>query len=196
MEAVSAVGPALILGGASCLHDDLAKLEELVGGPWSGIVCATNDAGYDYPHPIDHWVTQHPEHLPDWMEKRRLAGYDMDFTVWGGVWRTGRDDRKYTWVDQVLRITRVGSSGMHAVEVALHLGAERIVLCGVPMDFRPHFFNPRQPWNSPSAHWDAWTDAAPEWADRVRSFTGWTAELLGTPDEAWLSTSPALGHVT
>ncbi len=176
---------ALVLGGAACLWDDLAKPGQLVGGPWPGLALAVNDSGYAYERRIDCWVTLHPANLEGWMAKREAAGFSMDFETWGGVWRTGTDDSNSPLVDHVFPVRRVGSSGYHAVEVALHLGAARVVTCGIPMDGQPHFFGTA--WVSAMAHRDAWAASVKEFDGRVRSMSGWTAELLGTPDAEWLN---------
>lgn len=175
----------LVCGGAWNLWDDLAKLEQLVGGVWPGWVGVVNNVGWAYQHPIDAWITLHPSNLPEWRAKREAAGFSMDFDIWGGVWRTGTDDSNSPLVDHVLPVTRVGSSGYHAVEVALHLGCERVVLAGVPMEFGPHFHS-KKPWDSPMFHRPAWEASVEDFDGRVRSMSGWTAELLGTPDAEWL----------
>ncbi len=176
---------SLVLGGAWNLFDDIAKLEGLTGCVWPDMVLAVNDASYAYPHGIDCLVTLHPKNLEGWRAKRAAAGFPMEFETWGGVWRTGTDDSNSPLVNHVLPVTRVGSSGYHAVEVALHLGCERVVLAGVPMEFGPHFHS-KKPWDSPMFHRPAWEESVEDFDDRVRSMSGWTAELLGEPDAEWL----------
>ena len=176
---------ALVLGGGACLWRDLQALSEIMDGRWPHMVVAVNDAGWAYRFPIDHWVTLHGEKYPVWREMRRQLGYPMDYRVWGGTWVTGSDDSKFTWIDEVLPVTRVGSTGLHAVDVALFKGAERIITVGIPMDGSGHFFDPT-PWDSAMAHRDAWIESAEAFSDTVRSMSGWTADLLGSPDRAWI----------
>ena len=178
---------ALVLGGGWCLWRDLQALSEITGFTiWPWLVLAVNDAGWAYRHPIGRWVTLHGEKLPVWKSMREQMGYDMTFTAWGGTWVTGRDDTKLEGIERVHPVTRVGSSGMHAVEIALAEGADRVAVVGVPMDGGGHFFDPK-PWDSALSHRDCWTEAAAEdWGDRVRSLSGWTSELLKTPDRDWL----------
>lgn len=85
----------------------------------------------------------------------------------------------------------VGSSGHFALKVALQdLGFDKAVLCGIPMNAEGrHFFNPR-PWKVAHAYQQAWVDTLPLIKDRVRSMSGWTAELLGKPDAEWLTIEP------
>lgn len=176
---------ALILGGGVCLWKDLDVFEERRPRHAAFDIIAVNDAGWAYRLPLAHWVTLHGENLPVWIALRKQMKYAMGFQTWGGTWRTGRDDSKLEAIDHVLPVTLVGSSGMHAVEVARFLAYDRIVLAGIPMDGSGHFFDPT-PWGSAIAHREAWTAAAAEWGGVVRSISGWTSGLLGTPDRAWL----------
>ena len=178
--------PALILGGASCLRDDLATLEALIGRPWPWTVFAVNDSGWDYSRRIHYWVSLHQPKMPDWMEKRRANGYPMKgIKVWGGSWITKQDDSKLPWVDHVLPVAFHGSSGSHAVEIALHLGHDRVIGAGMPMDMAAHF-NRTGPWVSALFHREGIERAAERWHDRVRFVSGWTAELFGEPTLPWL----------
>jgi len=179
------VSGALVLGGGACLWKDLDIFEQLRPRHASFDIIATNDAGWAYRLPIAHWVTLHPVNLPTWKAMRELRKLDMRFETWGGTWITGQDDSTFEAIDHVLPVTLVGSSGMHAVNVARHLELHPVVLAGIPMDGSGHFFDPT-PWASALAHREAWTAAAAEWGDAVRSMSGWTAELLGTPDRAWI----------
>lgn len=176
---------ALVLGGGSCLWRDLQALSEMLDGRWPYTVLAVNDAGWAYRWPIDHWVTLHGKKLPVWESMRRQLEYPMDYRTWGGTWVTGSDDSTLPQIDQVLPVTRVGSSGLHAVDVALHEGAECVATAGIPMDGSGHFWDPT-PWPSATAHRDAWTESVPDFGGRVRALSGWTADLLGTPDMAFL----------
>lgn len=182
---------ALVLGGACSVWDEVHELEGLAGGSWPGLVIATNDAGASYPGRLHHWVSLHPEKFhpgPEWgdgwVAERGARGHPGGFVTWGGMWRTGRHDGEY--VDRVLPCLAVGSSGFHAVMVALHLGCDRVVMAGIPMDASPHFFDPQKPWDSPLAHRQAWQDWEGLLRGRVKSMRGWTQELLGTPSEGWL----------
>lgn len=158
---------ALVLGGAACLWEDLRAL-----GAWTGLTVATNDAGAFYPGILDIWATLHPEKLFSWTEERARRGGNDDYEVWAwpgsaGVTRAHRP----TW-------SAAGSSGLYAVEVALELGAEQIVLAGVPMDAQPHVTG-GEAWAHADDHRGAWLESASRLRGRVTSLSGWTRELLG-----------------
>jgi hypothetical protein len=163
---------ALVLGGASCIWRDLASL-----GRWApDLVIATNDAGTVYPHRIDAWATLHPEKLVGWRLDRWRNGGNGDYLTWSR--------RNPELVDRILTGWNQGSSGMFAVGVALEMGAERVILAGVPMQAEAaHFFDPA-PWDAVHHHRDAWEKRADQMRGRVVSCSGWTRELLGGPDEA------------
>lgn len=79
-----------------------------------------------------------------------------------------------------------GTSSLFGVRVALALGYERVILAGVPMTGEPRFFDPP---HAPIT-WDHANDRPPwmlaatqEFAGRVTSVSGWTRELLGSPEE-------------
>jgi hypothetical protein len=159
---------ALVVGGASCVWDDLAAL-----GLHFGPVLVVNDIGTVHPGRIDHWCTLHAEKLESWRLARWRNGGNGDYTTWGRPEKPGTDRTLAYW-------TR-GSSGLFAVGVALELGAHEVVLCGVPMDGRPHYFDSAA-WDSFRLYRETWVKRAPLlWERGVYSMSGWTRELLGPP---------------
>ena len=160
---------ALVLGSGATIWDDLRAY-----GPPDGLVIAVNDMIWAYPHRIDHAVTLHPENLPVWMERRERRGHEMGFPVWS--------NKPGALVTRDVRSWGKGSSGMLGVTVAVKL-ADEVVLCGIPMDPRPHFHNDRT-WTGSVVHGRAWTENVERMRGRVWSMSGWTRELLGFPP--WL----------
>ena len=49
-----------------------------------------------------------------------------------------------------------------------------------------HFFDHKR-WEFASRYQQAWTKRKNEIASYTRSMSGWTARLLGEPDEVWLN---------
>lgn len=173
------MGNALILGGAACLWNDLLALTELNGGrEWDATVIAVNEAGIHYPGHIDHWVSLHPDKFRIW-EPRRTG--DRVYETWGRKPRPEIGERPH----HVVRHPG-GSSGMLAVVVAREeLKLEPVVLCGVPLDDSPHLGDDK-PWKDFKVFTPDWERLAPDLMGKVKSMSGWTAKLLGSPDAAWL----------
>lgn len=183
---------AAVVGGAECVWDDLAKLEELVGGEWPGLVVAVNEIGTHLER-VDHWASLHPE---------KLHGTDPDHPD-GWCWdrqrlERGLEDGYVTWCHKpergAMRWVKPfggGSSGMLAVSVAWELGCDKIVCCGCPMDYGGWFDGSithadDQHFTSYKSHRRAWQRKRDKLVTRVRSMSGWTAELLGEPTPEWL----------
>lgn len=168
-------GIAVVLGGAAGAWDELSRASAIQ--PIRYLV-AVNDAASHYPGHLDAFVTLHPEKLSGWLGARRTAGLPEPATVIAHTTAPlVTEVVDYQWPGQ----TGSGSSGLFAAKIALERTALPVVLCGVPMQAeRAHFFND-QPWGEVDQFHAAW-----EWAHkderlaRVRSMSGWTAELLGT----------------
>lgn len=163
---------ALILGGADNLWSDLRQI-----GTWHGIIIATNDAGWAYPHRIEHWASLHPKKFTIWESKRPKP---HDYTTWA----------HYEWkgVDCVVDHWKGSSTGF-GVRVAYELDCTRVVLAGAPMDPLPHFLG-GDPWEACFGFREEWTDQLlPKlggWAGNIRSLSGWTRDLHGYPTSDWL----------
>jgi len=184
-----ALRTALVLGGAATVWEDVDAALEL--GEFDGAV-ACNDAGVTWPGVLDAWVSLHSHQFPAWLVQRRARGLSDHKATWGHL---GDDGKPKGFSDRSTRYlfdgqTRSGSSGLFALKVALiDLGFDRAVLCGVPMTPEAgHFFDPKR-WDGAAEHRAGWQQALPIIANRARSMSGWTATLLGTPTEDWLSAS-------
>lgn len=150
---------ALVLGGAACVFADFLWANSL---GVSYRLVGVNDIRDDFPD-LDIWVTLHPEKFPD------AFAPSVDFPE---LWEPGGSS---------------GSSGLFAVRCAIErLGADRVILCGVPMDTQPHFYG-GDPWLAADGFWPAWIVAMPYIKNRVRSMSGRTRDLLGAPTAEWLA---------
>lgn len=191
----------LVLGGAACLHEDIAAYT----GPVDGVV-AVNDAITEWPGDLTACVSLHPRRFfdaPGWVVDRARRGYPKPLHLFGhpAAFR-GRDGMALQG-----RVTPTpfefyegqpsGASGLFAAKVALvDLGFDRVVFCGVPMNPVPHL---KAGWRKPgeenrwvakdtdgrsSAHGfrNAWLVTPIEYRNRMRSMSGWTRVLLGAPE--------------
>lgn len=181
---------ALVVGGGACVWSDVRLALEL--GEFDAVV-ACNDAAAAWPGRLDAAVSLHAEKWGFWMERRRLAGRPLPDLI------IGHAEAKRGVVPMPSCVTGyvehrfpgqkdTGSSGLFALKFALvDLGIDRAVLCGVPMTAEQnHFFDERR-WGGATSHRRGWKQALPQIADRARSMSGWTAELLGKPTSDWLA---------
>lgn len=180
---------ALVLGGAACVWADVAAALEL--GEFDGVV-ACNDVAVEWPGPLAALVTLHAEKADLWLARRARRGLSAPARVIGHLEAEGRSQASAAAELIEFRFPgqqRTGSSGLFALKVALlDLGFDKALLCGVPMTPAPHFFDASD-WRGANVHRHGWTEALPAIAGRARSMSGWTADLLGRPDPAWLGAS-------
>jgi len=176
--------PALVLGGASCLEADITQARALID-PAACVVLAVNDAGFWWPNRLDHWVSMHAEEFPERERIRAERGYPDGYTRWTRPYPCGLMYRE-AFADELFG-GWYGSSGLLAVGIAIErLGCDRIMLCGMPMDERAHF-NREGAFTAANGYRVGWRRHMIEMADRVRSFSGWTADQLDIPDTGWLT---------
>ena len=173
---------ALVLGGANTVWADVQAALEI--GEYSSVV-GCNDVGIVWPGVMDAWVSLHGYNLRAWANRRQSKGLPPHAALYGHAEApavTHVTPYKFPGQDHS------GSSGLFALKVALiDLGFDRAVLCGIPMSPEGnHFFDPRA-WEGAGHHQIAWLECQSQIKDRVRSMSGWTANLLGRPDTAWLA---------
>lgn len=175
---------ALVIGAARTVYDDLQALAGFIAAK-DPVTIGVNDGGWLYPARLDHWCTLHWEKMTEWRAKR-----PGDYTTWT------RDSRKVAMYppppDQLLPHWGTGSSGLYGVAVATELGAERIILAGVPMQSSAYAegagtWGDVWPQSEVDLHrngWDYWHERGR--LANVRSMSGWTRDLLGAPPIWWL----------
>ena len=91
---------------------------------------------------------------------------------------------------EMQRRVLVGSSGYFAVLTALHMGYEKIVLAGMPLNFDPHWYD--QPgtdgpmWGGMT--YSQWIDFKQQhpYADKLRSMGEYSAFILGQATKEWV----------
>lgn len=84
-----------------------------------------------------------------------------------------------------------GSGGLWATKLALLMGYRKVILCGVPINGEPRFYD----YGGAEQHFDT-TSCRHPWIEairldqlptkRVRSMSGWTKDRLGEPSIEWL----------
>lgn len=142
-----------------------------------------------FPHCVDHLVSFHAELFDLWTEQRAAAGFGPVGCYWGATFK-GRNLGEDTTQCRPLRYAPClgGSSGFLAMEgVALGaLGADRVVLAGVPMRMEDAHVDSPAPWDEADTYWSTWEEHLSKLLGRVKSMSGRTRDVLGEPDRSWL----------
>lgn len=186
-----------MLGGADCVWRDVAESERILGPEWWDVVIAANDVASHWPRPLDYLVSLHPNKFAAWLRARAEAGHPGVPTL------VAKDGSGRKHADRTFRHPYGGgSSGLLAVAWAMHIGCERIVTAGIPLERVPHFEESRvhvrgRPWNGMS-HRRKWRDHAGALQGVVKSMSmvwdpttkqyvpSFTRRLLGAPTPEWL----------
>lgn len=135
----SCSGRVLVCGTGHTLWRDLEAAGFRGDGDFD--VIAVNRAIQDLPCRIAHGYSNHSGMLRLWRECRDVRQQNIDRHYDGMVLHTNgencRDAVKWPFPG-------TGTSSLNAVYLALCLGYEDIVVCGVPLDNGPHYYEP--PW--------------------------------------------------
>jgi hypothetical protein len=171
---------ALVLGGAANVWADASEALALFT---PDAIAAVNDIGTRWAGPIDLWCSLHEEKFPRWIAERARRCFPRATQHVANGPAPGIDSIEfYPWPG----MNASGSSGLYAVKLLMDRGFEKIVLAGVPMDAQAaHFFDPAR-WDEVDAFWQTWIDQVHRLRGIVKSMSGRTKELLGTPSREWL----------
>lgn len=170
---------AVVLGIAPCLEEDLAALLQM--SPFAdmeffavGLDCS--DRVFFH---IQHACSYHPNEFEDFKLRRKKIGGNLDYVA-----HSHKQPADKLW-PLVAPAPRSGSSSFLAVQVALGLGFQKIVLCGCPMQGANYDPKKKMRYDTFQA---GWVEFGPVmFGNRVRSMNGWTQEFLGAPTEEWLN---------
>lgn len=179
---------ALIFGRAKGIWEEVKAAQAMASFDFT---IGVGPSVVDYPGEVDHWVWFHTELFQNICERRAHNGYPPIKNYWsvkhGGRTRIGTANGiPINYIDW----KGGGASGLIAIIIALdHLGCERVALCGIPMTPEGGQYDSVKTWKEAEKHQHAWITNKDKLIGRVRSFTGWTLELLeGQPPTAeWLA---------
>jgi hypothetical protein len=192
-------GQLIITGSSECLWSDYLKAIDLTEK--EDLMCVNLSAICFHHRRINHLVTLHHGTMKnfyaaamiqrtereEYPRQRRKAVINKKFKKILTHSISGNSK-----VDLVWDIGNPGgTSGLFATQIALALGYEKIILCGIPIN------NTRRFYDSPNhkfkyegiSQQEPWQIANKKFDNRVRSMSGKTAELLGKPDKKWLTSS-------
>ena len=175
---------ALCLGSAACKDDDLKRARGLgISVEYGWTLIAVNHAARDWPGELPHRASYHPNLFSRGRSRARAARFPAGRKALDG--NTAAHPAEH---GHHIRRQLGGSSGLLAVTVAKHLGATAAVCCGILLDrLQGHYDSPEKPWRDASNYRHGWTNHKDSGdLANVKSMSGWTAELLGEPDRAWV----------
>ncbi|WP_029581950.1 hypothetical protein [Bradyrhizobium sp. URHD0069] len=180
---------ALVVGCSANVWEEVQAASNLVN--FDAYYCVKL-AGVHWEGPRFTWCGLHPEWQEKYKAERAALGLHSKYETVGplasecGMHGNHPVDRRvsYRWPG----MNSSGSSGLFAVKVALEDGFDRVVLAGVPMTTEPHFTRGK-PWAQRDSFTKGMTESIPHFAGRVRSMSGYTKEILGSPTPGWLAES-------
>lgn len=172
-------GKLIIIAGGRCVWEDLSKIrintEEMD-------IMAVNDVGMHLPYKVKHWYSNDNVMLPKWLAARRPKfrrdpPYDEGQSI---ATHSCNPGVKYHW-----QIPGHGTSGLNAVYVALLMGYDDIIICGMPLDDTGHYFD--APWETSNFTREApdrdtgiryWSNAAQHFEGKVKAVSGRLLKIL------------------
>lgn len=181
----------LVTGDGRSLLDDLNRF-----GSW-GIehdVMAIGRSMTAYPGRVLHWANVDGADSVWWAEHLPLKN-DGKFPIRHTLGDCRGYDVDWDIVDEVKwnreEVLWHGSTALFAVYTALAMGYQNIILAGCPLDSKGHWFYGDSPENTGPVwtgySYQAWLEFAkdPE-ASRVRSLSGYTAQIIGLAERSWI----------
>jgi hypothetical protein len=183
---------AIVCGNARGVFEELLSLYPEGQG---AVIFAVNDVGLYLPR-VDHWVSFHSDKLKVW-DKLKQTGTAVPKRWVCHTGGTYGADAEYNWYGT--EPTTFPLSGELAMQIAYLMGAERIILCGCPMDETPRFFEAecRGAVGNDGFRYGAGTTGSdnaqrttmlremkrlPEFKAKVRSMSGWSQRYFGSID--------------
>ena len=178
---------ALVVGCANEVWQEVEAAQKLA--TFDTIYCVKM-AGIHWDFGPFVWVGLHPEFMERYVAERRKLGLPDNFVSVAPL--KGETARVHTFISDRYAsyrwpgMTSSGSSGLFGIKIALEDGHDRVVLAGIPMTREAAHFQRGQPWVQIGEFTSAWTLMKPKLIGRVKSFSGWTREMLGAPTKEWL----------
>lgn len=167
---------AIVAGSGGAMAEIREQVDAAVANTGKHTIFAVNDVGVYLPL-VDHLVSLHADNLVHWTRLRADKHDRARFKT------HSRYDAEYNWNE--IGPVMFALSGYFAMQLALIMGAEQIILCGCPGDNTPRFFDatPKADYRYPEKGVIEQVEnecrRVPELKEKVRSMSGWTKEFFG-----------------
>ncbi len=168
---------ALVVGCGECVWSDAARFYQMAT---PDAVIAVKNMIYLWPTRVDYGVNLHPDRSLNYLKERQKRKRNVDFEIWAHKQQVSGSIAHRVSSDWQ------GGTGLLAVKIALEEGFDGVVLVGVPMDPKQGHIVRHKPWPSAQMFQKGWKVNFGKYAGRTKSMSGWTLQLLGEPDAAWL----------
>jgi hypothetical protein len=169
----------VILSSAKCVWDDFDKVTPMLG---SYDTLAVNHMIMHYPDGLTYGVSWHFDYIQDLIAVRIFRNRKNRPITYGP--KQAKD------VDHTFRFDRasVTTSGMYAVHVGLHLGYDKIIVCGVPFDSSGHFCDrdAQTRFDTIPSYELEWSDTVKRSGNRVRFVSGNLTKCFGELTAEWI----------
>ena len=176
---------------AKCAWSDYHRALQVLDGKPFEVMTINDMAMHFLDKPITHAVSLHPEMLEP-MRQIRI--------------RTSRDQAYFTTHTHVSNnIYKVdfhwnsefggGTSTLLAVEIALFLGYEKLIICGTPLDNSPHYWEDdykeksnrcKFPESNSIDTWRSYFEQFPDNKEKVRVISGNLIDVCGQASKEWM----------
>ena len=180
-------GILIVLGCGRNVWQELKELKELMHGLKFSVMCI-NDIAFQLIGDFSHAVSLHPEFLPAVRVLRPTRSLGHFYT---------HSEKAKPGVDMVWNIPNVGgTSSMFGCKIAVLMGYEKIIMCGVPLDKLGHYYDPADQDNQNNYDgkendivWIEFRQTGYTSKKRIRSMSGRTRKIFGFPTKEWLMES-------
>jgi len=181
----------LITGDGSTLPAEVAQFES-----WNiphDLYCVNRSMLF-FQRQVDHWCAVDYEEGV-WFAEHSVSQIQPDKPILKhtiGKFPAAFDvfwEQDIKFENDIQRRVWIGNSGYFAILTAIGMGYERIVLAGMPLDNRPHWYEPDSEygphWHGLAfANWIDFKTDRPE-SNQVRSLGGYTSFILGQATQEW-----------
>jgi hypothetical protein len=186
-------GVLFILGDGRSMLSDLTEFMSWDIGHDAGCIgrCVKS-----YPGHVKHWFNADGETAIAWTKQLKeqhqnglvthtigpVDGFDVDWDI---------EQPDYHYREMTGEGQRMhGSSALFAVLAGLEMGYDKVILGGCPMDAEGHWYFEPTSKDTLGPLWlgldyMAWLDLSKE-TDKVRSLSGYTAQIMGEASRQWL----------
>lgn len=177
-------GILLILGSGASVFEDVNNAKAIVGEA-AFEVMAANLSFLAYNGAIRHLVSLHQDRIGLFHSLAKILPEDRHAHIHTHT-HMKTEDAENAWPITI----QDGTTSLFCVKIAILLGYKKIILCGVPLEGSHRFYdNPHQEYinnfGCPAIAMP-WLQAKIEiFNDRVRSMSGKSKELLGSPTKEW-----------